>query len=230
MKHTIYPLFIFVFLLFPTGSFAKHTMQERLSVALTAQTARVLGTDLMKQDAYGTPYFLKLARQGDTQILRQAAQTVASGDFLLAKDRYGNNMFHVAKDAATIQVLASLVRQFYGSQTLKIIHQLADERNRLGETPLMAQINAGHADTFRPLYTYTTLKVKNDAVNNQVLRWQGMDENIIRQNRADYCEEVINLSSANGRTLLQAAQDQVPYNPAMGRVVQDIRQTITCLN
>ena len=230
MKHGIYHFLIFAFVLFPTGLFAQQPAQGRLSVALTTQMARTLGTNLTKPDAYGTPYFLKLARQGDIKTLRQAAQTVTSGDFLLVKDSYGNNMFHVAKDAATLQVLAALVRRFYDPQTSQIIYKLANEKNRLGETPLMAQINAGHPDTFRPLYDYTALKIKNEAANNQLSRLQGMDENIIRQNRASYCEQVISLSSANGRTLLQAAQGQVPYNPAMINVVQDIRRTIPCLN
>ena len=229
MKHGIYLFLIFAFI-FPAGLFAQQPAQDRLSVALTAQMARTLGTNLTKPDAYGTPYFLKLARQGDVKTLRQAAQTVTSGDFLLVKDSYGNNMFHVAKDASTVHVLAALVRQFYGSQTPQIIHKLADEKNLQGETPLMTQINAAHSDTFRPLYAYTTLKIKNESVNHQILRWQGMDENIIRQNRASYCEEIIRLGSANGRTLLQAAQAQVPYNPAMNSVVQDIRRVSPCLN
>ncbi len=230
MKHGIYHFFAVALFVFPTGLFAQQHPQQRLSVALTAQMARTLGSNLSQPDEYGTPYLLKLARQGDMKTLRQAAQTTASGDFLLVKDRYGNNMFHVAQDATTIQVLAALVRQFYGSQTPQIIHQLADEKNRLGETPLMAQINAGHPDTFRPLYAHTTLKIKNEAANNQLSRLQGSEESLVRQNRAIYCEQIIHLSSANGRTLLRAAQDQVPYNPAMNSVVQDIQRTIPCLN
>ncbi len=228
MKHAIFTL-LFGFVLFPAGAFAQQTNASRLSAALTAQTARVLGADLSKPDAYGTPYVLRLVRQGDTKTLRQAVQNVSDGSFLLVKDAYGNNIFHVAKDATTVQAVAALVRQFYGPQTAHIIRTLTDEKNRLGETPLMAQINAGHGDTFLPLYAHTTLKVKNDMVQNRLARLHGSDPRIVQQNRAIYCTDIIRLSSANARTLLQAAQDQVPYHPHMSKVVQNIQQMIPCL-
>lgn len=230
MKHPIIHFLACVLLLLPVSSLARQQGNKHLSAALAIQTARALGTNLTQPDAYGTPYILKLARQGDITALRQATQHVSNGDFLLAKDRYGNNIFHVAKDATMVQKLASLVRQFYGDQTPQIVRTLVDAENRQGETPLMTQINAGHADTFRLLYPYTTLRVKNNAVKDQLARLHGVDETIQRQNRAMYCANIVRLSSANGRTLLQAAQGQIPYNPAMTHLVQELRNRIPCLN
>ena len=110
-----------------------------------------------------------------------------------------------------------------------MIAEMMNTRTRLGETPLHAQVNAGHADTFRPIYNHTSLKAKNEAANMRLTRLQGADESIVAQNKAIYCEEIVHLGSANGRTLLQAAQDQVPYNPSMQLVAQEIKREIPCL-
>ena len=179
-------------------------------------------------DKYGTPHMIKWARQGDIQSLRQAAAYAKDGNFLNIRDSYGNNLFHVAKNADTVQAIASLIRQFYGEKTSKQIATLVNQRNRADETPLHAQINAAHADTFRPLYRYSLLKQRNEEARKQLARLQG-NPTLMAQHKAIYCADIYKLASAQGRTLLQAAKDQIPYNPEMILLSQSIERRIPCL-
>lgn len=230
MKHSISLLVTIFTLLAVTLLQAEpisDTLNKRLSVAIEKNAS--YDKQLTSLDAYGTPLVIKLARQGDTERLAKLAQGATHKDFLDAKDKYGNNLFHVAKDPHTIQVIASIIRGFYGANTAQQITRMVDQKNLQGETPLLAQINAGHADTFRPLYRHSTLKVKNDAFKNQLFRLNGSDPSIIAEHKAIYCREIRQLASANGQTLLQAAKNQVPYNPQLAPLAQALQRIIPCL-
>ena len=148
---------------------------------------------------------------------------------LQEKDLYQNNVFHVAKNADTVQVLASLIRHFYKNKAQEVITSMIDARNTLGETPLMAQINAAHADTFRPLYLHASLKKKNDYVKKQLNRLHGSPASILQQNKNIYCQDILKDSSSAGRNLLQAAQEQAQYKQEMGRVARMIYREMPCL-
>ena len=231
MKHT-FMAFIFSFFFLPGVLFAQpaHRVDSiRLTAALSAQTTQGIDNYLSDPDEYGTPLIIKLARQGDVKTLQSLTQYPADGKFLLATDKYGNNLFHVAKNADTVQAVSSLIRRYFGAKTIRKIEQLADARNKLGETPLHAQINAAHTDTFRPIYTYTSLKKKNDAARAQLARLNGMDERIQAQHKAIYCQDILAAGSSNGMTLLQAAQAQIPYNPQMTKVANTIARVLPCL-
>ena len=203
-------------------------LEQRISTVVTAQSAQRIEAHFAAKDAHGTPLIIALARQGNVRGILQA-KAAASGHFLTATDAYGNNVFHAAKNADTVQVLASLIRHFYGGQTPQLLTTLVDAKNLQGETPLMAQINAGHADTFVPLYAHSTLKKANAATIRQLARLRGVNDTVAGPNREIYCQEVIRLSSVGGRTLLQAAQDQIPYHPEMAAVVRTIHQEMPCL-
>ena len=208
---------------------AHHRVDDlRLAAALAAQTSQGMDAYLSTPDAYGTPLIIKLARQGDVKTLQSLTQYPADGKFLLVTDNYGNNLFHVAKNADTVQAVASLIRRYYGAKAARKIEQLADARNQLDETPLHTQINAAHTDTFRPIYTYTSLKKKNDAARTQLARLHGMDERIFAQHKAIYCQDIMSAGSANGITLLQAAQAQIPYNPQMAQVAATLSRVLPC--
>ena len=229
MKNRLAAVLICIFL--PAALCAqRHAVSEfRLLQTVNARTAAGAEAYLSAPDAYGTPLVLKLARQGDVQTLVNLANSPTTGQFLLATDKYGNNLFHVAKNADTVQAVASLLRRFYGARASQKIIQLANARNQLGEAPLNAQINAAHTDTFRPIYAYTVLKQKNDTANNQLARLRGADVAIFNQHKAIYCAEVIAASSAGGKTLLQSAQAQIPYHPDMAPLAQTIVRTLPCL-
>ncbi len=228
MKHK-FATFIFAFL-FVSGALCAHPVDStRLSATLSAKTIQGEQQYLSAPDTYGTPLIIKLARQGDVKTLQSLTQYPTDGKFLLATDTYGNNLFHAAKNADTVQAVASLIRHYYGAKASHKIAEMVDARNKLGETPLHAQINAAHSDTFRPIYAYTSLKNKNDMVRNQLARLHGMDERIYTQHQAIYCQDILSAASANGITLLQAAQAQIPYNPQMARVAGAIRRVLPCL-
>ena len=180
-------------------------------------------------NTYSTPLLIKLAREGNIKELSKQAQQETTGEFLQVRDKYNNNLFHVAKNADTVQVIAALVRKFYGAKAPAQIETMVNQNNALNETPLLAQINAGHVDTFRPIYTYSLLRKKNETARNQLARLRGSGKEIEGRNKAIYCKEIRQLASANGLTLLQAAQGQVPYHPEMIPLVQALPKMIPCL-
>ncbi len=207
-------LAVIMALFIPTVVLAETDLDKRLGAALQKQVSHQQFRSLSEVDSFGTPAVISLARQGDIETLMKLAQYQKNGDFLLLTDKYRNNVFHVAKNAKTIQALAALIRQFYPTQTQQIVARLANERNLLKEAPLNAQINAGHHDTFPPIYRYTILRQKNDPSNRQFSR----------------CQDIIKASSANGIDLLTAAREQIPYHPEMAKLAQRIEHTIPCLN
>ena len=231
MKHKIAALLAVVF--FIPGVLAAQAARPvdsgRLAAVLSAKSAQEMDAFLSKADEYGTPLIIKLARQGDVKTLQTLPSYAQTGNFLSATDKYGNNLFHVAKNADTVQAVALLVRRYYGPQTTRKIKQLANARNKLNETPLHAQINAAHTDTFRLIYNYTSLKEKNDMARNQLARLHGADERIYTQHKAIYCRDILSAASANGVTILQSAKAQIPYNPQMGQVAATIERTLPCL-
>ena len=227
MKHIIF-ITLFAFCVAPLTLQAHPLQQDRLNAAV-AHAAAANDDYWTTPDAYGTPLIIKLARQGNVSTLQSLAKYPLSGKFLLVTDPYGNNILHVAKNADTVQALASLLRHFYGPQAAQKITRLANATNKLGERPLNAQINAAHADTFRLVYAYTTLKQKNDSARNRLSRLRGTNEAIFAQNKAIYCADIQAESSANGITLLQAAQAQAAYHPHMGAFAHKLAGLIPCL-
>ena len=201
----------------------------RLEAMLKEKTSQGMESYLSAPDAHGDPLVIKLARQGDVKTLQTLASYSQTGNFLSATDKYGNNLFHVAKNVDTVQVVSSLFRHYYGAKAPLKIKQMANTRNKLDETPLHAQINAAHSDTFRLIYGYTSLKKKNDDARNQLTRLHGADERIYAQHKDIYCRNVISAASANGMTILQSAQAQIPYNPQMAQVAGAIERILPCL-
>ncbi|MBR2081962.1 MAG: hypothetical protein IJ876_03000 [Elusimicrobiaceae bacterium] len=232
MKQRIVSIILLTLILIPGVTRAQNAPEadtSRLSVALALQTAQGVENYLSAPDAYGTPLIIKLARQGDVKTLLSLAEYSKDGQFLLSTDKYGNNLFHAAKNADTVQAAASLIRRFYGAKAPRKISELVDARNTLDETPLHAQINAAHTDTFRPIYAYTSLKKKNDSAHNQLARLRGSDERIYAQHKAIYCQHIIEAGSAHGITLWQAAQTQTQYNPSMSQIAYSIGRVLPCL-
>ena len=227
MKHIIF-ITLLAFCAAPLTLQAHPLQQDRLNAAV-AHAAAANDDYWTTPDAYGTPLIIKLARQGNVSTLQRLAKYPLSGNFLLVPVPYGNNILHVPKNADTVQALASLLRHFYGPQAAQKITRLANATNKLGERPLNAQINAAHADTFRLIYAYTTLKQKNDSARNRLSRLRGTNEAIFAQNKAIYCADIQAESSANGITLLQAAQAQAAYHPHMGAFAHKLAGLIPCL-
>ena len=158
--------------------------------------------------------FLAAAKDGQQEAILKLKESA----WLLATDKFGNNCFHLAKDAPTLQALAAAVRRLSPEQSFSIISRLRNQRNNMGETPLMAHINYGKADTFRLLYEGSELagairEAKSVSTGGALLEVAEIKEGV-----------VLSLAKDNsGRTVAQAAQAN--YNrPGMSRVVEFFRQ------
>ena len=121
-----------------------------------------------------------------------------------AKDKFGNNCFHLAPNANTLQAVAAAVRRLAPDQVDQELAALRNGRNQMGETPLMAHINAGRTDTFRLLYEKSELQTLIRAARSVNKGGALADTAQIKQNQA------IEASRDNsGRTVAQAAQAMV---------------------
>ena len=56
-----------------------------------------------------------------------------------------------------------------------------------------------------------------------------MDERIVAQHQAIYCQEIKTLGSGHGQTLLQAARALSSQQPQMGKLAGHIQRDIPCL-
>ncbi len=177
-------------------------------------TRVVAAADLNKENEFGDTPIFTAAQNGDVNaILKYGSQSV-SGSFLLRQGKNGNNVFHVARNAQTFQALARMLRKFYPQDYKIKIHQMMNQRNNLGETPVHAQINYGRADTFRIAFPYTDLYEKMMSVKSKLDKG-GVLAKVTLATEAD---EVIKMSKdASGRTIAQAARDNISA-PGMDRV------------
>lgn len=107
---------------------------------------------------------LSFAKEGDVASINALAERAKNGSYLMFVDKFGNNAFHLAKDAQTVQAIAAAVRQMYTRNFVEKIGILRNQRNQSGETPLMAHINYGKADTFFLLYVGSDLQKAVNAV------------------------------------------------------------------
>jgi len=107
---------------------------------------------------------LSFAKEGDVTSINALAERAKNGSYLMSVDKFGNNAFHLAKDAQTVQAVAAAVRQTYKKDFVAKIGTLRNQRNQSGETPLMAHINYGKADTFFLLYVGSDLQKAVNAV------------------------------------------------------------------
>lgn len=158
----------------------------------TVQTVSFTSQSLAEQ-------FLQAAKKGDATFF----YTLKDSSVLLAKDKFGNNAFHLAKNASTVQAIAAAVRRLgrkEGFPYLKVLSRLRNQRNNTGETPLIAHINYGKADTFFLFYEGSDVAdaiQKANAVNagGALAEVAGIKEEVARSYAVDN----------SGRTVAQAA-------------------------
>ncbi len=196
----------------PTDAQREKIRQERVHAYLTRVIA---AADLNKENEFGDTPVFTAAQNGDVNAILKYGNQSVSGAFLLREGKNGNNVFHVARNAQTFQALARMLRKFYPQDYKLKIHQLMNQRNNLGETPVHAQINYGRADTFWIAFPYTDMYGKMMAVKSKLDKG-GIVAQVALQTEAD---EVVKLSKdASGRTIAQAARDNHSA-PGMDRVV-----------
>lgn len=138
---------------------------------------------------------LQAVANGNLYTLR----TLEDSSLLTATDKFGNNCLHLAKDATTLKVLTERIQVVAdkGEATLK---HLRDQRNHAGETPLMAHINMGQADTFMLLYQGSSLE---NSIHQAQQTKQGALRVIFNIKKAIVLE---NSKDNSGRTVAQAAK------------------------
>lgn len=164
-----------------------------------------------KSASNGPEALLTAAKNGDVARINTLGEQARRADFFLATDKFGNNVFHLAKDAQTIQVIAYWIRQ-NDKNFASTISQLRNQRNQFGETPLMAHINYGKADTFMLLYTGSDLE--------QSVR----DANSVNKGGALNAAATIKIgiarskATSGGRTVADAARANIQM-PGMDKVV-----------
>lgn len=72
---------------------------------------------------------------------------------LVKQDKFGNNCFHRAKNAATVQALAAAMRRLYKDQAPVVLHDLINHKNNtMGEIPAQTHLSVGKTDTFALLF------------------------------------------------------------------------------
>ena len=189
--------------------------QERRQQLVHAYLTRaVSAADLNKENEFGDTPVFTAAQNGDVNAILKFGQRAATGSFLLRTGKNGNNVFHVARNAQTFQALARVLRKFYPNDYKIKIHQMMNQRNQWGETPVQAQIKYGRADTFRIAFPYTDLYEKMMAVKSKMDKG-GLVAEVAKTEAA----QVVEMSKdASGRTIAQAARDNAAA-PGMDRIV-----------
>ena len=153
--------------------------------------------------------FFEAVRKGNTDFIL----TLTQPELFVQTDKFGNNCFHLAKDAATIQMLSAMMRRLDNQNFREHIRALRNQRNDMGETPLMAHINYGKADTFKLLYEGSDLA---DAIRSA----RAVDKGGALGDTAKIKKGIARAKSkdASGRTVAQAALANAD-KPGMGQVI-----------
>lgn len=153
--------------------------------------------------------FLKMVQEGDVASI----SLIQNISLFSAKDKFGNNCFHLAKNADTLQALARVIRQLSPAKMKDIFTQLRNERNEMGETPLMAHISYGKSDTFFLLY-------KGSELDTQIKQVLAVDKGGALAQTAQIRKGVVLALSkdAAGRTVAQTALVNAD-KPGMSRVI-----------
>lgn len=197
---------IFSFLLVVSLSFCGMLAQAQSRPLLDKHTA--VRTQLKAVSS--AEEFLSVVRKGDTA----AILSVQDAALLQVTDKFGNNCFHLAKDALTLQSLGKVVRRLTAQQAFATINHLRNQRNNMGETPLMAHINYGKTDTFQLLYEGSELagairEARSVSMGGSLLPVAEIKQGV-----------VLTLSKDNsGRTVAQAALANRDF-PGMESIVQ----------
>ena len=177
-------------------------------------TRAISAADLNKENEFGDTPVFTAAQNGNVKAILNFEKRAANGSFLLRVGKNGNNVFHVARNAQTFQALAHVLRKFYPNDYKVKIHQMMNQRNSFGETPVQAQINYGRADTFQIAFQYTDLYEKMITVKSKLDKG-----GIVAEVAKMEASVVIEMSKdGSGRTIAQAARDNASA-PGMDRVI-----------
>ncbi|MBO7238319.1 MAG: hypothetical protein J6U96_03390 [Elusimicrobiaceae bacterium] len=135
---------------------------------------------------------LFLARNGEVKFLHEALSQ-ADETTLRARDKYGNNILHLARNKQVFGLIWNMLDE----QTRE---DLLAQRNKSGETPFMAHIMYGHEDIFLSYFPrshlYKQLQSTTESLNNS-----GTDYHVGEIKQAGLTK----LCSMGGQTMWQRA-------------------------
>ena len=159
--------------------------------------------------------FLKAVSKGDTALIGQVKDLA----LLKAQDKFGNNCFHLAKNKVTLLTIAAVARQLNEEDYLTTFQALRDQRNHMGETPLMYHINIGKTEMFEELYRGSSLQnaIRTaNAVNNKgaaLVNTANVRIKLARQEGSDFSgRTVADAAKANGlQEVVQFFENHAPY-------------------
>ncbi|MCQ2410607.1 MAG: hypothetical protein MJ053_03720 [Elusimicrobiaceae bacterium] len=171
--------------------------------AAAAPASDAVGTS--RRDALIKRYTFKISSEDDLLKAAEkgyiyAINSVTDVSLLQATDKFGNNVFHLAKDAVTLQALAAVARRL-DENYLTRLNSLRNQRNYMGETPLLYHVNMGKQGTWKSLYSGTRLQENILAANavsdrgGALVKTADVRKSLVRQEASD----------DSGRTVAQAA-------------------------
>ncbi len=84
--------------------------------------------------------FLNAVKKGDIQAIGELETRTNNGSYLMATDKFGNNAFHLAKDASTVQAIARSIRNLYKDEFPSKILALKNQANESGAIPAVQAV------------------------------------------------------------------------------------------
>lgn len=215
MKNILFILVVCLMVTMVNAAPVQDARQERRQQLVHEYLTRAISAaDLNKENEFGDTPVFTAAQNGDVNAILKYGKQAVNGSFLLRTGKNGNNVFHVARNAQTFQALARVLRNFYPNDYKLKIHQMMNQRNQLGETPVQTQINYGRADTFQIAFPYTEMYEKMMAVKTKLDKG-----GIVAEVAKTEAAVVFEMSKdASGRTIAQAARDNIQA-PGMDKVV-----------
>lgn len=102
--------------------------------------------------------FLAAVKTGDVQTLGELEVVAKDPSYLMATDKFGNNAFHLAKDASTLQAVARSIRNLYKNEFPAKILALKNQTNDSGVIPAVQSVFDLHPGKFFILLEQTDLQ------------------------------------------------------------------------
>lgn len=113
---------------------------------------------LQKYNAEMSDKFLEAVKKGDVKAIRELETAAKNPSYLMATDKFGNNAFHLAKDAPTVQAVARSVRSLYKNEFPAKILVLKNQTNHSGVIPAVQAVFDLRPDKFFVLLERTDLQ------------------------------------------------------------------------
>lgn len=103
--------------------------------------------------------FLSAVKKGDVKTIEEMETLAKNPAYLMARDKFGNNAFHLAKDASTLQAVARSIRNLYKDDFPAKILALKNQPNVSGVIPAVQAVFDLSPDKFFVLLEQSDLQL-----------------------------------------------------------------------